>query len=55
MRDILWKRVLRTDARDAYIGCLAGFAECVVARVKVFAFLNSEKKHDAVSFFVFFL
>ena len=42
MRDILRKRVLGTDACNAYVGCFAGFAERIVARVEIFAFLEGK-------------
>jgi hypothetical protein len=37
--DVLGDRVARPDVGDAHVGGFAGFAEGVVARVKIFAFL----------------
>lgn len=40
VRDVFWLRMLRANGGHAGVGRLAGFAECVVARVKVLAFLE---------------
>jgi hypothetical protein len=39
MRDVLGYGVARADVGHANVGCLAGLAQCVVAGVKVLAFL----------------
>jgi hypothetical protein len=39
MGDVLGIRMFASDSGDAYIGCLAGFGERIVTRVKVFSFL----------------
>jgi len=36
--DVFWERVLRADGCDIFF--LASFRECIIARIKVFAFLG---------------
>ena len=40
MRDILWDRMFTANLCYANIGGFASFGECIVAAIKVFAFLN---------------
>lgn len=41
VRNVLWEGMLRTEAGNTNFGVFASFRKCVVARVKVFAFLDS--------------
>ena len=40
MRDVFGQRVLRADSGHADIGGFAGFAERIVTRIEIFAFLD---------------